>query len=224
MNITEILKKVAKGEELTEAEKKFAEEWKDDKIPKDRLDAEIEKRKEAERKLEEQQAKVTELTERVETLEGGNLSEVEKVKKEAEKLQKQLSEQLKKATEERDRANSELAASLRKTAIGEIAAKHKFTNADYLDYLLKGKEVKIDDEAAVSAFMGELVKNSPELFQSDARSGGGTGAGTGDAISAKQARIEELMKKETLTTAESNEVIGLQLEINKGQQESGGNA
>ena len=221
MKIEDILKKIAKGEELTDEEKKFAEGWKDDKIPKDRLDSEIEKRKEAERKLEEQQAKLTELTEKVESLETGNLSEVEKVKKEAEKLQKQLSEQLKKATEERDKAQGELAASLRKTAVGDIAAKHKFSDAAYLDFLLKGKEVKLDDENAVNAFMGELVKSSPQLFASDVKPGGGTGAGGGTDIDGKKTRIDELLRKDTLTTAESSEVIRLSEEV---QQAEGANA
>lgn len=224
MKIEDILKKIAEGKELTEEEKEFAKNWKDEKIPKDRLDTEIEKRKEAERKLEEQQTKLTELTEKVESLENGNLSEVEKVKKESEKLQKQLSEQLKKAQEERDKAQGELAASLRKASIADIAAKHKFSDADYLDFLLKGKEVKIDDENAVNAFMGELVKSSPHLFKSDVQSGGGTGQGNGGGtdIDTKKSRMEELLKKDTLTVSESSEVIRLSEEVKQAEASAGG--
>ena len=91
MKLKEILAKVAKGEALTEDEKKFLAEYQepDDggtgdggRIPKARLDKEIEKRKQAEAKTDELTTQLEDLKSKLEDLENADMSEAEKAKKE----------------------------------------------------------------------------------------------------------------------------------------------
>ena len=51
MELKEVIAKIVAGEQLTDDEKKYLADWKDDgRIPKSRLDQEIQKRKDAEGK------------------------------------------------------------------------------------------------------------------------------------------------------------------------------
>ena len=90
MTIQEILKKVVAKEELTAEELDYLKSYEplkeDGRIPKDRLDKEIEKRKAAEdskTKLEEQ---LDELKTKIEELETKGMSEAEKAKAAVEKF------------------------------------------------------------------------------------------------------------------------------------------
>jgi chromosome segregation ATPase len=228
MKIEEIIKKLQEGKELTEAEKEFLKNYdfsEAARIPKSRLDQEIEKRKAAEAQAASLQAKMDELSAKIEELEGKGLSEAEKAKKETEKVVSGLKKELEKLTKERDDAAASLKAIERKAKVKEIADKHNFSDSDYLDYLASSKQINIEDEAATMAFVRELEQKSPELFRSTAKPGGGTkGAGDqqGGAPPDAEKRIKELLAKPELTSREAGEVIKLQESLNSKNQ--GGSA
>lgn len=225
MNIYEILQKVARGEALSDEEKAALAAYKpesdENRIPKARLDQEIAKRQKAEQETADLKTKLEEVNTRLEELEGKDMSEAEKLKKEYEKTLSGLKQQVDALTAERDEAKSSLAKSERAAGIGKIASEHGFSNAEYLDFLAASRDIDLKDAKAVSGFMKELEKNSPELFKSSAKPGGGT-KNTGDVETSDAAkRLEELMKKPELTTREAGEVIKLQGELKAAEGGSG---
>ena len=224
MNIKEILKKVSEGTELSAEEKAFLASYDPDaangRIPKERLDQEIAKFKAEKERADKLDADLTELKERLEELENSGKSEAEKAKAAADKELAKLKTQVQNLTKERDEAKAGLAKSERTAKVAALAAKHKFSNADYLDFLAASKNIDLDDEAAATGFMTELGKSNPELFTSTAKPGGGT-KGTGTDNSGAQERIAELLKKPELSTREAGEVIRLQQSIEKGGDGNG---
>jgi DNA repair exonuclease SbcCD ATPase subunit len=221
MEIKAILKKVAAGEELTAEEKEFLGKYDPDtadaRIPKSRLDKEIEKYNAEKKRADELDEKLSELSDKLEELENSGKSEAEKAKATADKELAKLKKQVADLTAERDEAKANFAKSERNSKIAKLAQKHNFSDAEYLDYLTSAKQLDLDDEGATAEYMKELGKSKPELFKSTAKPGGGTGSGGKNASSAKE-RMGELMKKESLTAREADEVIELQQQI---QSESG---
>jgi|GEM_PF-902181 hypothetical protein len=227
MNIAEIIKKVLAGEELSAAEKEYLgkADFNDaNRIPKARLDQEIEKRKAAEATATELQSKLDELTTKVDELENKGLSEVEKAKKESEKAIAQLKSEVSTLSKERDNSAAALKALERKGQIRDLAAKHNFANSEYLDFLTTSRNLDISNEQATAGFFQELEKSSPELFRSTAKPGGGTvGTGqTGSGTVAAETRIKELLNKPELSSREASEVIKLQSEINSATPDKSG--
>ena len=219
MDIKTILAKIAKGEELTDEEKKFAGEYKgtdnDNRIPKSRLDEEIAKRNAAETKSSEFEKKIAELTEKLEAMQSAGMTEAEKAKAEAAKQLKSLTAQVAALTKERDEAAKKAADMEFSNSVHAIAEKHKFLDADYLGYKLKAAGLALDDEEKVTGFMGNLAKESPNLFRSEVKSGAGTGTGgsAAGAGSTGKARLDELNKKSELSSREVAEVIQLTEQI-----------
>ncbi len=231
MNIIDILAKIAKGESLTDAEKKFAAEYKEPeggegRIPKERLDQEISKRKAAEDQVAQLTSKVDELTGKVEELTTSGMSEADKAKAEAAKQLKTLQAQVEKLTKERDEAAKKAADMEFSGGVRDLAAKHNFVDAEYLGYKLQAAGIKLDDAAGVAAFMKGLEKDSPNMFKSSAKPGGGTSTdGNGDAgRNNAQMRLDELGKKTELSSREVAEVIELQAQIKAGDASNGGAA
>ncbi len=217
MDIKAILKKVANGEELTAEEKEFLTKYDPEggegRIPKARLDQEISKFKAEKERADKLNSELAELKEKLDELENSGKSEAEKAKAAAEKELAKLRKQVDDITKERDEAKTNFAKSERNAKISALAAKHNFTDSGYLDFLASSKKLDLDDEDATNQFMSELGKSTPQLFKSNAKSGGGTkGSGTGGGLGAKQ-RLDELMKKPELSTREAGEVIKLQQEI-----------
>jgi hypothetical protein len=219
MEITAILKKVTNKETLTDEELEFLGKFDPNdasRIPKERLDKEIEKRKAAEKNAGDLSAKIEELKSKLEELENKDLDEAEKAKlaskKEIEKLQKQV-EDLKKAGDE---ATAKAAALERNAKIRDLATSRKFKDAEYLDFRMKSQNIDLEDEDAVGKFFGELEKSAPHLFDSSAKPGTGTGGdnqggGTdGNAVNLK--RLEELRAKPEFTRAEAAEYLKLSKE------------
>lgn len=230
MKIEEILAKVAKGETLTEAEKQFAADYnpagsdEGARIPKARLDAEIAKRKEAEAKNAELSTKVDDLTSKVEELETAGMTEAEKAKKDAEKASAKQAAELARLTKERDEAVKKASEMEFSSKVQALAAKHNFTDSDYLAYKLRTGDVKLDDEGAVTTFMRGLEKSAPGMFRSTAKSGAGTtanGTHTAQPSEAKK-RLEELNGKKELTNREVAEVIELQGKVKAEAAQNGG--
>ena len=216
MTIKEVLKKVSEGTELSAEEKAFLASYDPDsdgsRIPKARLDQEIAKFKAEKERADKLDTDLAELKEKLEELENSGKTEAEKAKAAAEKELAKLKAQVTSLTQERDEAKANFAKSERTAKIAALAAKHKFSNADYLDFLAASKKLDLDDESATTGFMTELGKSNPELFTSTAKPGGGT-KGAGKDTAGAQQRISELLKKPELSTREAAEVIKLQDEL-----------
>lgn len=174
MELKDILKKITEGKELSADEKAFIAKYEEpsqtDRIPKERLDREIAKRKEAETKLAEQNANIAELNSRIEEIEAKGLPEKDKLAKESAKLAKQLAD----LAAERDTFKAELDSTRFGNSVAKFAGEHSFTDQEYLGYMLKTKKIATDDTEAVKAFMGELKKTSPKLFKAEGSPGGDT--------------------------------------------------
>lgn len=224
MKIAELLEKIANGETLTDEEKKFIKEYKEpepdpNRIPKARLDEEIQKRRAAEEKEGELQAKLSELESKVEELTTKGMSEAEKAKRESAKTLKTLQDQVAALTKERDESKAKAEEMEFRGRVSELASQHHFTDPEYLAYKLRGGKVNLDDATAVSGFFSELEKSSPSLFQSEAKGGAGTSGENGQkGANAYQSRIDELLKKPSLTLRESQEVIELQTKVEQENQ------
>lgn len=216
MNLKEILKKVAECKEISAEEKAFLESYDPDtadgRIPKSRLDQEIAKFKAEKERADKLDSDLAELKDKLEELENSGKSEADRAKAASDKELAKLQRQVETLTKERDEAKTNFEKSERTAKIAALAAKHNFSNADYLDFLAASKQINLNDETATAGFMKELGKVSPELFKSTAKPGGGTNPAGKDSSGAKQ-RIDELMKKPELSTRESAEIIKLQQQI-----------
>ena len=215
MNIKEVLKKVSEGTELSAEEKAFLAGYDPDsenRIPKSRLDQEIAKAKAEKERADKLDTEIAELKERLEELENSGKTEAEKAKAAAEKEIARLKAQVATLTKDSEAAKAALAKSERTAKVSALANKHKFSNADYLDFLAASKNIDLNDDDAATAFMTELGKSNPELFTSTAKSGGGTKGADKDNSDA-QKRIDELLKKPELSSREAGEVIKLQQEL-----------
>lgn len=224
MDIKAILKKFLEGKELSAEERAYLASYDPEgdgsRIPKSRLDQEIAKFKAEKERADKLDADLAELREKVEELENSGKTEAEKAKAANDKEFSKLKKQVEDLTSERDKAKSDLAKSERSVKISTLAAKHSFSDPEYLDYLATAKEIDLSDEDASSSFMKELGKNRPELFKSSAKPGGGTGKSGKDDLSGAEARLKELMSKPELSSRESSEVIELDAKIKAGAAES----
>jgi hypothetical protein len=193
MKIKVLLAKVLKGEELSDAEKKFLQEYNEPKHDDS-------KEKELAQQLAEAQQKIDDA-------ENDKLSEVEKLQKENEKLKK-----------ENDDVKAAKTAQDFDLAVSKLASKHKFTDPEYLKYLV-GKD-KVDLEKDGESFMDNLKKDKPKYFTAEVNKGGG-GSGNEktpeDKTKTQEAELNELLGKDNLTKREASRVIELQTEIDNNQ-------
>ncbi|MBR7104031.1 MAG: hypothetical protein IKC65_03730 [Lentisphaeria bacterium] len=74
---------------------------------------------------------------------------------------------------ERDQLKAEQQKSKRRQLLQDIADKYSCGETDFLDYLAARKEVDLENEEAVSAFIADMQQSSPHCFYSRVRSGGG---------------------------------------------------
>ncbi len=210
MKLTEILKKVSDGKDLTDEEKDFLAQYdptkeKDGFVPKSRLDSEIAKFKAQEKKTQELETNIATIQSQLDELSNKGLSEVEKNKKDMEKLQTQLADMTKK----HDDANKKYSDMLFNNQVEQIAKKNNFTDSSYLSFLIKSKNIDIEKDDDVKNLVTELTTSSPNLFKSDAKSGSG-GKPNNDGIESSKLRVDELLKKDTLTKSELSEIIEFQ--------------
>jgi len=206
MNVKEILKKIAEGKEISKEEKDFLASYDpenaDGKIPKERLDREIAKRKEFETKLSEANTALDDLKAKVEEIEAKGMPEKDKLAKESAKLAKQIETLIK----ERDDTKGEIENMKFSASIAKIAGEHFFTDPEYLGYVVKSRKIAVEDAEAVKSFIGELKTSSPKLFKADAASGSGAppGGSGNPASSEKTAKYEEAKKKNDVLTMLAN--------------------
>ncbi|MEI8245803.1 MAG: hypothetical protein WCI51_08235 [Lentisphaerota bacterium] len=214
MNLTELLKKVAKGETLTDEEKAYLAAYKEDdsRIPKSRLDEELAKKKDLQKQLDATTAKQSELEAQLEELKTSGLSAEEKVKKEVEKEINKLKAENAALLKERDEKAAKIAEIEFNDSVSKVAAKHNFADPEYLGYLVKSGNVDLADEKKVTEFVKGLETSKPNLFKSNAKPGGGTKQTEGQQGSTGEARMKELLAKPTLTMAEAAEVNKLDTE------------
>ena len=216
MELKEILKKVAEGKELSAEERSFLLSYDPDnadgRIPKSRLDEVLAKHKAEKERADKLNAELAELRDKIEELENSGKSEADKAKAAHEKELAKLKQQVADLTKQRDDARASFEKSERVAKIAALAGKHNFSDANYLDYLAASRSIDLNDEAAATSFMKELAKDSPHLFKSSAKPGGGTNPAGKESDDA-QKRIVELLKKPELSTREAGEVIKLQQTI-----------
>ena len=217
MNIKELLQKIINGEALSEDEKNFISKYDpesdENRIPKSRLDKEIQRAKEAQDRANKLQENIDDMQSRLDELENAGKSETERMQLKHEKEIAKLQEAIAALTTERDNASAKLAKSERVAAIGKIATNHNFIDFEYLDYLAEQNGLDLNDNTAVGDFMKNLINDKPELFKSNAKSGSGTKSYGSNDSSTIQTRLNELLKKTELSTREASEVIELQNKI-----------
>jgi len=201
MKLTDILKKVTAGETLTQEEKDFLDGYKPEEIPKSRLDQEIAKRKEAETAKQGLETELETIKSKVEELENKGLTEVDKVKKENEKELAKLKQQNATLLSEKELAAGELNSMKRKASISELAAKHNFTDPEFLDFKASSSKLDLADEAKVKEFMDGLKTASPKMFKVDANPGGGSKPGAGGDLNANYTAAKEKGDKVAMIAA-----------------------
>lgn len=181
MEISEILKKVLAGRELSGEERKKLGEFRPQGIPKSRLDAEIVKRKELEKQNLNLNSSLQELNSRIEELENRGLSEQEKLEKNYNSQINSLREQVSSLTAERNSSQEKLDQYNFQRKVNKLAGKKQFNDSDYLGFLLKQANVQLDAPEQVESFMEDLRKSSPKLFHVDLNPGGGSNPGSSNS-------------------------------------------
>ncbi len=74
-------------------------------------------------------------------------------------------------TSDRDGLARQLDSMIRRGKVGELAARHHFTDPDYLAFLCEKHQLDLDSEEAVEHFMAELSGKCPKLFRVELFSG-----------------------------------------------------
>lgn len=159
MKLRAIINKALKGEELNALERAELERFDPEALETRAVNAET-LLKEAQEKLD--------------AAEQDKMTEAEKLKKRLSQMEEKLkaSEDAGKLAEnDRDEARQELAALIRKNRIGELAAKHKCEDPEYLDFLAQKRGVDLNDEAKTADFMESLKKEVPKYFAADVKPG-----------------------------------------------------
>lgn len=87
-----------------------------------------------------------------------------------------LRNELANAINERDTAINQLAAATRKTRINALAAKHRFCDPEYLDFLAQKENLNLDHEEEIDSFIQKITGEKPRFFDLDLNPGAGGGA------------------------------------------------
>ena len=74
---------------------------------------------------------------------------------------------------ERDKLKASHEELLRRQAVRELAGKYRFSDADYLDYLLKKESINTADEQACAEFIEKMQLEKPDSFELTLKSGSG---------------------------------------------------
>lgn len=205
MKITEILKKISEGKEISAEEKAFLASYAEPKADTAELD-------EIKAKLQQAEQEKAALQTKLDEADNGKLSEVEKLKKEITARDTQIAN----LTKERDTLKTQSATQSREYQLERIARENK-CDRDFLEMKVTKAGLDLNKADKVTEFITQLKKDSPKFFEAEANPGGG---GTppnpegGDTTATNQARIDELLKKDNLDSSELAEVIKLNGEIN----------
>jgi len=132
MNIVAILKKIAEGKDLTDAEKEYAKAYVE---PKNN-DAELTKTK---TELETAKQAAAELQKKIDEAETAKLSDTEKLTKQVSDLTKS-NENL---TKERDGLKVEKDGLIFNSSVEKLARDHKFTDVEFLKFKVGAAKLDI---------------------------------------------------------------------------------
>lgn len=206
MKISEILKKVLEGKELTDAEKEALKTFKE---PEDNSGKETELQKQIDALKQEK----SELQSKIDEAENAKLTDQQKLEKQIETLNGQVAA----LTKERDSLKTANAAMSFDHGVEKLAREHKFTDVDFLKFKIQNAKLDISKADKVTEFMTSLKKDSPRFFEAEVNHGGGgspTGKENGgsDGVSSRD-RLAEIMKKENPSAAELAEAMKLSTEI-----------
>ena len=206
MKISEILKKVLEGKELTDAEKEALKQFRE---PEDNSGKETEMQKQIDALKQEKDA----LQNRIDEAENAKLTDQQKLEKQIETLNGQVAE----LTKERDSLKTANAAMSFDHGVERLAREHKFTDVDFLKFKIQNAKLDLGKADKVTEFMTALKKDSPKFFEAEVNhGGGGTPAGKEnggpEGVSGRD-RLAEIMKKENPSAAELAEAMKLSSEI-----------
>lgn len=200
MKITEILKKISEGKEISAEEKAFLASYVEPKADTAELD-------EIKAKLQQAEQEKTALQTKLDEADNGKLSEVEKLKKEITARDTQIAN----LTRERDTLKTQSATQSREYQLERLARENK-CDRDFLEMKVTKAGLDLNKADKVNEFITQLKKDAPKFFEAEANPGGG---GTppnpdgGDLNPGGDARTKELLGKQTLTEKEAAEVIEL---------------
>ena len=206
MKISEILKKVLEGKELTDVEKEALKSFRD---PEENSGKETELQKQIDTLKQEKDA----LQSKIDEAENANLTDQQKLQKQIDTLNGQVAA----LTKERDNLKSANAAMSFDHGVEKLAREHKFTDVDFLKFKIQNAKLDISKADKVTEFMTALKKDSPRFFEAEVNHGGGgtpPGKENGgpDGVSSRE-RLAEIMKKENPSAAELAEAMKLSEEI-----------
>lgn len=206
MKISEILKKISEGKELSDVEKEFAKSYVEPK-------GDDGKAAQLQQELEQLKTEKADLQKKIDEAENAKLSDVEKLTKQVNALNTQIAN----LTKERDELKTANAGMAFDHGVEKLAREYKFTDVDFLKFKIQGAKLDITKADKVAEFMGNLKKDSPKFFEAEVNHGGGgtppnpeggDGGGTD-----KKARLAEIMKKENPSALELAEAMKLSDEI-----------
>lgn len=155
MTLKELLKKIVKKEQLSEAELELISKELDKANPEDND------------KIKEITKERDDFKKQIDELESAKLSDIEKLQKQIKSMEdkaKVYDSQISSLTQEKEASINELATFKRKNSISQLSSKHKFEDSDYLDLLLNQKAIDLSKETDVNSFMEQLKKDKPKLF------------------------------------------------------------
>lgn len=205
MKISEILKKISEGKELSDAEKEFAKNYVEP-------NADDGKTEELKRELETLKTEKADLQKKIDEAENAKLSDVEKLTKQVNALNTQLAN----LTKERDELKTANAGMAFDHGVEKLAREYKFTDVDFLKFKVQSAKLDLAKADKVSEFMENLKKESPKFFEAEVNRGGGSTPPVtdgGDTGTDSKARLAEIMKKENPSAAELAEAMRLSGEI-----------
>ena len=153
MKLKEILGKILSGGQLIPEEKAFLESLPEEN-DKDKV--------------------LSEMQSRLESIEQKDVPPEELARKRREKEIEELRHQVELLSNEKESAFKELNDLKFNSRVQELASQGKFTDANYLGYLLRRDEIDISDAEKSAAYVGELRESKPELFRADIAPGAGS--------------------------------------------------
>ena len=69
---------------------------------------------------------------------------------------------------------------IRRRNVEQLAKKHKFSDVDYLDFLLSKEQIPSDNPECCDNFINALRQKAPRYFNNELKSGGGTSLNLAD--------------------------------------------
>jgi len=178
MKVSDVLKKVAAGEELSDAEKAFLESYEEPDVDAVANARSKKERLKLEKKLEDMKAELAAKDEELEASVAGG-SELEKLQKQVEKLTARMES----STAELEAERTAHAETKRNTAINSLSAKVPWVDgvsdrykATVMAEAFDGIDTEdLSDDKTVSARLAQIKEQNARFIASDVAKGAGTG-------------------------------------------------